>query len=47
MGFSAAADIDNLAINRFILLVEAFTMCLGDFLHILFLQSEANRKCHG
>jgi hypothetical protein len=47
MGFSTATDIDNLAINRGVLLVEAFTMCLGDFLHIRFLQSEANHKSHG
>jgi hypothetical protein len=47
MGFSTAADIDSLAINQFVLLVEAFAMFLGDFLHILFLQSEANHKCHG
>jgi hypothetical protein len=42
MGFSASTDIDSLAINRSILPVEAFTMCLGDILHIRFLQSEAN-----
>jgi hypothetical protein len=47
MGFSTASDIDNLAINQGVLLVEAFTMCLGDFLHIRFLQSEANRKRYG
>jgi hypothetical protein len=42
MGFSAAADIDNLATKWGILPVEAFTMCLA-----YFLQSEANHKCHG
>jgi hypothetical protein len=47
MGFSAAADIDNLATKWGIFLVEAFTMCLGYFLHIRILQSEANHKCHG
>jgi hypothetical protein len=41
MGFSAAADMDNLAINQGVLPIEAFTMCIGDFQHIHFLQSKA------
>jgi hypothetical protein len=44
MGFSAATDIDNFAIDRGVLADKAFTMCLGDFLYIRFQQSEANHK---
>jgi hypothetical protein len=46
MCFSTFVGIDGLAINGFILVVEAIAILFDHFLLILLLQREANCKCN-